>query len=53
MLKEGGLMAMQKRRLGEILLSSGEITDLQLDHALKAQKINGQRLGEPLIELGF
>lgn len=46
-------MVTQKRRLGEILLTSGEITQTQLDHALAEQKTNGKRLGETLISLGF
>ena len=42
-------MATQKRRLGEILVTSGEITQSQLDQALAEQKTNGKRLGETLI----
>ena len=38
-------MATQKRRLGEILVTSGEITQSQLDQALAEQKTNGKRLG--------
>ena len=37
-------MATQKRRLGEILVTSGEITQSQLDQALAEQKTNGKRL---------
>ena len=46
-------MATQKRRLGEILVTSGEITQSQLDQALAEQKTNGKRLGETLISLNF
>ena len=46
-------MATQKRRLGEILVTSGEITQTQLEQALAEQKTNGKRLGETLISLNF
>ena len=46
-------VATQKRRLGEILVTSGEITQSQLDQALAEQKTNGKRLGETLISLNF
>lgn len=46
-------MATQKRRLGEILVTSGEITQSQLEQALAEQKTNGKRLGETLISLNF
>lgn len=46
-------MADKKKRLGEILVESGEITNEQLNFALKEQKNNGKRLGETLIALNF
>ena len=46
-------MADKKKRLGEILVESGEITNEQLNFALKEQKSNGKRLGETLIALKF
>lgn len=46
-------MTDKKKRLGEILVESGEITNEQLEFALKEQKKNGKRLGETLITLNF
>lgn len=46
-------MATYKRRLGEILVTSGEITQVQLEEALAKQKTVDKRLGEIMIELGF
>ncbi|MEG1346300.1 MAG: hypothetical protein RSC78_06175, partial [Acidaminococcaceae bacterium] len=46
-------MAVEKKRLGEILLEAGELTEQQLEHALTAQKQSGKRLGETLVILGF
>lgn len=42
-----------KKKLGEMLIESGDITPKQLEHALNEQKTNGKRLGETLINLGF
>lgn len=41
------------QRLGEILLQSGIIDQLQLNTALKYQKEWDRKLGEALVELGF
>ena len=41
---------MAYKRLGEILLSAGMITEAQLDKALKDGKAEGKRLGEVLID---
>lgn len=46
-------MLNKKRRLGEILTTAGEISQVQLEQALAEQKNNGKRLGETLISLGF
>lgn len=43
----------KRKRLGEILLDAGVITEKQLEHALNAQKTSGKRLGETLITLGY
>lgn len=40
------------KRLGEMLLKAGLITQQQLDEALKVQKTNGGRLGFNLVKLG-
>jgi len=41
------------RKLGEVLLDEGRITEPQLQKALKAQLIFGGHLGTSLIELGY
>ena len=41
------------RRLGELLLAAGTITQEQLDRGLALQKEQKGRLGEVLIEDGF
>jgi len=43
----------KKKRLGDILIDAGIITDKQLISALDEQRENGQKLGEALIDLGF
>ena len=42
-----------KKRIGDILLEQGIITQEQLTEALKLQKSNGKKLGEILISAGF
>lgn len=43
-----------RRRIGDILVSAGMITQMQLDDALEAQRRDPQRrLGSILVELGF
>jgi len=41
------------KRLGEVLIDKGKITEAQLQKALKAQLIFGGHLGTSLIELGY
>ncbi|NAS17820.1 type II secretion system protein GspE [Clostridium butyricum] len=43
-------MAIEKRRLGNILVNAGKITSFQLQEALKAQKSLGKKLGEILVD---
>ncbi|MDX2114352.1 MAG: GspE/PulE family protein [Planctomycetota bacterium] len=45
-------MAMTRKKLGEILVSAGNITPEQLAAALAAQKGSGKRIGEVLIDQG-
>ncbi len=45
--------AAPKKRLGEVLIDRGVITDDQLRIALYEQKAQGKRIGAVLIELGF
>lgn len=44
---------MTYRRLGEMLVSSGLISNLQLSIALAAQQTSNKRLGEIVVERGF
>ncbi len=41
------------KRLGELLVEKGLITEEQCKHALDTQKKTGKRLGQVIIELGF
>jgi hypothetical protein len=42
-----------KRRLGDIFVERGIISDEQLHEALEQQRESGGKLGEVLVELGF
>lgn len=42
-----------KKRLGDLLVEYGKITQKQLEDVLKLQKLSGKRIGEILIEEGF
>jgi len=44
---------MGRRRIGEIMVDEGFITDEQLEQALKDQKKDIERLGETVIRLNF
>ena len=44
---------MKKLKIGEILVRSGNITQEQLETALKKQEAEGGLLGEILIRLGY
>ena len=44
---------MKRRKLGEILLEEGLITDEQLGTALTIQKGKNKKLGKVLIEIGY
>jgi len=46
-------MAKLRKRLGDLLIEVGLITQEQLDKALSAQQRMGKRLGKVLVELGF
>ncbi len=43
----------RKIRIGDLLVSSGVITEAQLNQALSDQKKTGQKLGTTLVDLGF
>ncbi len=43
----------KRKKLGEILITSGIITEEQLKHALEIQQDRKQRLGEVLVSLGY
>ncbi len=44
---------MKKKRLGEILIDNGALTEDKLNAALEAQKKTGERFGEVLLSEGF
>jgi type IV pilus assembly protein PilB len=49
-------LVVRKKRLGEILVEAGELTQEQLEFALTEQKKDGnskKRLGEVLVDLKF
>lgn len=45
--------ALSTRRLGDILLAGGVLTDDELREALDAQKVSGEKLGSLLVKLDF
>lgn len=47
------LFGRNKRRLGDLLVDAGILTDHQLTEALKHQKLSHQKLGITLIDLGY
>ena len=48
-----GMEAVKYRRLGEVLLELGMIEEDLLKHALKLQKMSGERLGVILVRQGM
>lgn len=44
---------LSKKRLGDLLVDYGKITQQQIDEIIRLQRISGKRLGELLIEQGF
>ncbi|UUM30908.1 GspE/PulE family protein [Vibrio japonicus] len=42
-----------RKRLGDLLVEEGIVTQTQIEQALAAQKVTGQKFGATLIELGF
>ena len=46
-------MARSRKKLGDILLAWGSITQDQLDKALEQAKSSGKRFGDTLVEMGF
>lgn len=47
------LEKMTKKRLGEVLVEEGLLSNEQVNESLKLQKKSGQKLGEILIQLGY
>lgn len=47
------MAAFNKKRIGDLLVNSGKITEEQLQTVLKKQKATGKRIGELLIEEKF
>lgn len=52
-MKEQEIISSPKKRLGEILLDLGFISDEQLAHALQIQSSERRLLGQVLIKLGY
>lgn len=48
-----GLQMVNKRRLGEILVSLAMVNREDLETALRMQKVTGRRVGETLVEMGL
>ncbi len=46
-------MSIKNKRLGEMLVSAGQISEAQLRQALQEQKMSGGRLGSTLVKLGY
>jgi type IV pilus assembly protein PilB len=46
-------MRRERKRLGELLIESGALTEEQLENALAGQKKSGMRLGQYLIQAGI
>ncbi len=46
-------MSKGRKRLGDLLIEAGLLSDEQLEKALKVQKKTGERLGKILINLGY
>ena len=44
---------MKNKRLGEMLVDAGVLTEKQIDEAVALQKGSGKRLGAILVEHGF
>ncbi|EJC1208650.1 type II/IV secretion system protein [Vibrio parahaemolyticus] len=42
-----------RKRLGDLLVEEGIVSEDQIQQALSAQRITGQKLGDALIDLGF
>ena len=49
----GEMDSAAKRRLGDIVVERNMVTPQQLEQALEEQRVNGGKLGETLVELGF
>lgn len=46
-------MAKSRRKIGELLIESGYITEEQLMEALETQRLTGQKIGQVLVDKGF
>ena len=46
-------MRRERKRMGDMLLDEGLVTEEQIEFALKAAKEDGMLLGEKLIQLGY
>ena len=46
-------MRRERKRLGELLIEAGSLTEAQLESALLGQKKSGMRLGQYLVQAGI
>lgn len=46
-------MRVERKRMGDMLLAEGAVTEEQIDEALEASKREGIKLGESLVRLGY
>jgi type IV pilus assembly protein PilB len=47
------IQVIQKKRIGEVLIDQGLVTEEQLQVGLEEQKKNGEKIGKCLVDLGF
>ena len=48
-----GVAPPPRLRIGELLISAGVLTDVQLEEALQKPRTEGERIGDVLVRLGF
>lgn len=46
-------MRVQRKRMGDMLLAEGTVSEVQIEEALREAKKDGLKLGEKLVELGY
>lgn len=46
-------MRVERKRMGDMLLAEGAVTQEQIEEALSAARRDGKKMGEKLVELGY